>query len=52
MGPESGGGMYSEVQCIMGNDHVGFPLKEWQTDMIENITFPQLLWQAEIKYFY
>ena len=32
------------VQCIMGNGHMG-PLCE-QTDITENITFPQLCWLA------
>ena len=34
------GGAYSEVQCIMDNDHMGSPCE--QTDTIENITFLQL----------
>ena len=38
-----GGGGYSEIQCIMGNGHIGPPL--W-TDMTENITFLQLRWGA------
>ena len=41
-----GGSMYSEVQCIMGNGHMGHPCgqTEWQTHMTENIAFPQLHW--------
>ena len=31
------GGLYSEVQCIMGNGHMGSPCG--QTDARENITF-------------
>ena len=49
-GPMSGervGTWYSEVQCIMGNGHIGLP---WslcqQTDMTENITFAQLRWRG------
>ena len=33
------GGMYSEVQCIMGNGHTWTPPCE-KTDTSENITFP------------
>ena len=40
--PSWGGGLYSEFQCIMGNGHMGTP--RVQTDMTENITFPQLRW--------
>ena len=40
-----GGGLYSEVQCIIGNGHRGTPLDRI-TDTCENITFPQLRWQA------
>ena len=46
-GAEPGGGfMYSEVQCIMGNGHMGHPCgqTEWQTHVTENIAFPQLHW--------
>ena len=41
--------LYSEVQFIMGNDHMG-TLNETdrQTDITENITFPTLLWRAVI----
>ena len=39
------GSPYIEVQCIMGNDHMGLPVNR-QTDMTENITFPQPCWQA------
>ena len=40
-------GLYSEVQYIMGNGHMGTacPLSR-MTDTTENITFPQLRWQA------
>ena len=31
-------GLYSEVQCIMGNGDMG---AREQTDMAENITFPR-----------
>ena len=37
---QRGGGLYSEVQCIMGNGHIGTPYE--QTDTSENIIFPQL----------
>ena len=37
------GGLYSEVQGIMGNGHMGIPYE--QTDASENI-FPQLRWRA------
>ena len=37
------GALYNEVQCIMGNGHIGPP---GQTDMTENITFLQLRWRA------
>ena len=32
-----------EVQCIMGNGHMGPPFPCEQTDMTKNITFPQFL---------
>ena len=36
-------GLYSEVQFTMGNGHMGtLSLMTRQTDMTENITFPQL----------
>ena len=35
--------LYSEVQCIMGNDHMGTPVNR-QTDTTKNITFLQLHW--------
>ena len=39
-----GGSQYGDVQCIMGNGHMGnYPLpceqKDWQTHMTETITF-------------
>ena len=37
------GRLYSEVQCIMGNGHIGPPCGQTQTT--ENITFPRLRWQ-------
>ena len=37
-----GGELYSEVQYIMGNGHMPPPNR----DTCENITFPQLHWQA------
>ena len=39
------GALYNEVQCILGNGHMGPHLCE-QTDRTENITFPQLRWRA------
>ena len=44
-GPELGeGALYSEVQCIMGNCHMGTPsvdrMTYYRTDTTENITFP------------
>ena len=41
---QRGGGLYSEVQCIMGNGHIGTPYE--QTDTSENIIFPQLRWRG------
>ena len=38
------GCLYGEVQCIIGNGHMGSPCG--QTDTTENITFSQLRWQA------
>ena len=42
-------GLYSVVQCIMGNGHMG-PTPHGQTDTqtntCENITSPQLCWQV------
>ena len=51
VGGELGGAlpmMRSEVQCIMGNGHVGptHEQTEIQTHMTENITFPQLRWRV------
>ena len=42
--------LYSEIQCFMGNGYMG-PLLHVnrQTDMTENITFPQLRWRAVMK---
>ena len=39
---------YSEVQCIMGNGHMGpTPLPmDGQTDTCENISIPQLHWRG------
>ena len=43
------GSLYSEVQCIIGNGHIGTPCR--QTDMYESITFLQLHWRVVmIKY--
>ena len=44
----SGRGLYCKVTCIMGNDYMGSPCGQtvWQTYMTENITFPQLHWDA------
>ena len=48
--PMSGGGgkLYSEVQCIMGNGHMGILTlwTEWQTDTCENITLMQFRGRA------
>ena len=50
-GWDGGGALYCEVQCIMGNGHMGTP-SLW-TDTTENITFPQLHWRAvTIKHFW
>ena len=38
-------GMYSEDQCIMGNDDIGTSPSCEQADTSENITFPQLRWR-------
>ena len=38
------GGLYGEVQCIMGNGDMGSPLPRGQTDTTENITLLQLRW--------
>ena len=40
------GALYSEVQCIMVNGHMGTFCVNRQTDTSENITFPQLCWWA------
>ena len=42
--PALWGGVYSEVQCIIGNGHI-MGLRLW-TDTTENITFLQLCWRA------
>ena len=43
--------LYTEVQCIMGNGHMGpSAWTEWQTDTCENITFPQLHWRVVITH--
>ena len=42
---QGGEAIYSEVQCTMGNGHMGLNPCE-QADMTENITFPQLLWRV------
>ena len=40
-----GWALYSEVQCILGNGHMGTPL--WtDRDTCENITFLQFRWRA------
>ena len=36
--------LYSEIQCIIGNGHMGPPGE--QIDMTENIAFQQLCWQG------
>ena len=47
--PGLGEGLYSEVQCIMGNGHMGTPLwTEWWTDTYENITLLQVRWWVVI----
>ena len=46
-GPGWGGDLYSEVQCIMGNDHIA-PRTECWTETTENITSPQLRWRMVI----
>ena len=45
------GSLHGGVQCIMGNDHMRASLYpvNIQTHMTENITFPQLRWQAVIS---
>ena len=50
-GPWLGPGiLYSEALCIMSNCHMGpHPPMNRQTDTSENITFPQLRWQAAMK---
>ena len=51
-GVPGGGGwdtLYSEVQCIMNNGHMG-PSPREHTDACENITFPQLRLRAVIKF--
>ena len=41
------GSLYGgDVQCIMGNYHIGSPSVNRQTHTTENITFPQLRWRA------
>ena len=47
-GPVKVGGLYGEVQCIMGDGHI-WDLCE-QTDTNENITFLQLCCWAAIKF--
>ena len=39
----------SEVQCIIGNGHMGPPNVIRQTDKTKNIIFPQLRWRAVIS---
>ena len=48
-GVEGEGTLYSEVQCIMDNGHIG---THRQTDTTENITFPKLRWPAVKKSIY
>ena len=39
-----GQALYSKIQCIMGNGHMGTAMHrktDWRTDMPENIIFPQ-----------
>ena len=38
--------LYSEMQCIMDNGHLGTPPRR-QTDMTEHITFPQPRWRTD-----
>ena len=45
------GGLYSEVQGIMDNGHVGTPVNR-MTDTCENTTLPQLRWRAVMIYLY
>ena len=40
------GGPYSEVQSTMINGHMGTPSPCEQTNLIQNITFPQLGWRS------
>ena len=40
------GGLYSEVQCIMGNGHMGPASPSLRIDTTENVTFPKLGWRA------
>ena len=41
--------VYIDVQCIIGNGHMGTPSPvDRQTDTCENITFPQLRWRLVI----
>ena len=46
----SWGWLYSELQCTMGNGHMGTPRGETESQKhtTENITFPQLHLQAVI----
>ena len=44
-GPCLEGGLYSEVQYIIGNGHMGAPPpSNRMTDTCENMTFPELHW--------
>ena len=46
-GPVSGvGTLYSEIQCIMSNGHMGPPPLNRMTDTCDNNTYPQLCWAA------
>ena len=42
--------LYTEVQYIMGNGHMGSPLVSSLTDTSENITFLQLRWRAATSF--
>ena len=46
--PFRGGPLQSEVQCIVGNGHMGPPLVNRQTNVTENITLLRLRWRAVI----
>ena len=40
------GALYNEIQCTMGNGHMGTPSPCQQTDTNKNMTFLQLRWRV------